>query len=82
MCHREIEHTQVVFVPEVKCTRKLEQASSGTFFGGQTMGSKKFWHSENEIGMSEWDFGCNSFILNHIYKILKKCFLGLSSNSE
>ena len=42
MCHREIEHTQVVFVPEVKCTRKLEQASSGTFFGDKSWVQRNF----------------------------------------
>ena len=49
MCHREIEHTQVVFVPEVKCTRKLEQASSGIFFGAN--------HGFKEIlTLWEWDW--------------------------
>ena len=42
MCHREIEHTQVVFVPEVKCTRKLEQASSGTFLGDKPRVQRNF----------------------------------------
>ena len=43
MCHREIEHTQVVFVPEVKCTRKLEQASSGTFFRDKPWVQRNFY---------------------------------------